>query len=97
MEVITLREAIEGWGDDDRRNLMSLLGEKHSPSTTREIEEKFKSLFHSHARAVTSSSVSNVASWASSKLSSSNPDYINSNDLMPIPTYNDLLMGLVNI
>lgn len=94
MDEISIKTLLTNFDHNDRCNLMALLGDdsNDSPEVT-DIEELFKELFHSKTRAVAESSVKNICSWALSKVSSHEPDYLETKDLMPVPTYSDLLMG----
>lgn len=67
---LTLREALEGWGTEDRANLWALLiGEstRHSASLT-EIEGKFKWLYHSRVRAGSVTLMARLYAWVRSRL-----------------------------
>lgn len=94
MNEVSIKSQVVNLNHDDKCNLMALLGDdSNTAPEISDIENLFKELFHSRTRAVAESSLKNIGSWAFSKVISQRPEYIETEDLMTVPTYSDLLIG----
>ena len=100
MESVTIRDALQAWGQQDLANMLSLLGaeahakqgEAGSSPSIEEVEASLKWLYYSKARARTQSAARNLAAGAIAKIRKTEATNVAVEESRPIPRY-DLLLA----